>query len=144
MIIDKIENAGKYSGLHPLFAKAFDFLKEAASKPVGKYELDGDKLFVMVSDNKLRSSGQMEAHRKYIDIQVVLEGTEKFRCAALSECHEVSKPYDADSDIMFFSDSHTAEYTATNGTVSIFFPEDAHAPLIGEGEVKKAIAKVLL
>lgn len=144
MIIDKLENMGRYEVLHPLFAKAFEFLKDAGTKPLGKYEIDGDSLYVNISENDLRSGGDMEAHRKYVDIQLVLEGTEKFKCAPLSQCRSVSKEYDENSDIMFFSDSPVVEYSAQKGTVSVFFPEDAHAPLIGEGRVRKAIAKVRL
>lgn len=144
MILDKIENADRYAGLHPLFQEAFDFLKDVASKPLGKYEIDGENLFVMVSDNKLRNNAEMEAHKRYIDIQLVIDGTEKFLCAPVSQCQNISKPYVEESDIMFFSDKPSVEYSAPKGTISIFFPEDAHAPLIGDGDVRKAIAKVKL
>lgn len=142
MIIDSIENADKYSAAHPLFAKAFDFIRNASNLQNGKYEIDGDNMFAMISDNDLREDGELEAHKKYIDIQVVLSGTEIFRCSPVSKCKNISKSYDDRSDILFYKDKPTIEYVANEGMMSIFFPQDAHAPLIGNGKVHKIIIKV--
>jgi len=142
MIIDSIDNAERYNKVHPLFEKAFDFLKKASSMPDGRYEIDGDKVYVMISENNLRDQAELEAHRKYIDIQLVISGSERFRCASVDSCKSISKSYDDKADIMFFSDDNTMEYAADEGIMSVFFPSDAHAPLIGNGKVRKAIAKI--
>ena len=51
MIIDTLESAGRHTGLHPLFAAAFDFLKrpETRELPVGRHEVMGDRVFALVS-----------------------------------------------------------------------------------------------
>ena len=49
---------------------------------------------------------------------------------------------DAVTDILFYSDPFERAITAGIGEVVTFAPETAHAPLIGEGTIHKAIFKV--
>ena len=54
MIIDTIANASKYFSVHPLFAKAFEYIKKTdlLNQESGKYEIDGDNLKAIFSDKK--------------------------------------------------------------------------------------------
>ena len=78
MILDRIDNADFYASLHPRLAKAFDVLKNGklGRKRAGKYAIDGEKVYYVIERYKTRpmSQGRLEAHKKYIDIQVVLSG----------------------------------------------------------------------
>ena len=50
MILDSLNNTKKIECLHPLFKKAFDYLKSTDFSKVedGKHELDGSRLYVSV------------------------------------------------------------------------------------------------
>lgn len=145
MILDSLKNGDQYSPLHPNFAKALKFVTENAQTiPVGKYYLDGDNLFVTIVETDLRPTHdcKMEAHRKYIDIQIVLDGIETFGWGELGDCQSPTGEFDTTKDIVFFADQATTLVTARAGQFVIFFPQDVHAPLIGQGRVRKAIVKV--
>ncbi|MCE5198165.1 MAG: YhcH/YjgK/YiaL family protein [Armatimonadota bacterium] len=146
MIIDQIENAYRYSCLHPAFGKAFDFLKNALEAGInpGRYEIDGDRLFVMVAENNGRShaAAPLEAHRNYIDIQFTLKGNEEIGWLPTNTCKSISEPYDNSRDIEFFADTPNTWLAVPTGSFAIFYPEDAHAPLAGQGSVLKAVVKV--
>ena len=45
-------------------------------------------------------------------------------------------------DVMFYDDEPSTYFTLGEGEIGIFFPQDAHAPLVGDGRVKKAVVKV--
>lgn len=146
MIFDKIENAQKYFPLHPGFKEAFAFLaqQEIATLPLEKIELAGSDLFVMLSNKagKTPEAAKIEAHKNYIDIQYLISGEEKIGWKAYPECKEVEKPYDSVKDIEYFADSPQTYFSLTPGSFAIFFPEDGHVPMIGEGMIHKAVVKV--
>ena len=121
------------------------------SLPEGKIKLDGDKLFVSVQSGvtKLVSDGyRFEAHRKYMDIQYIVEGSEVMGWAPLNNL-QVNQPYDESKDVLF-GDVPLERTTYLNmqaGQLVLFYPGDAHAPnlcLKGPELVKKLVFKVLL
>lgn len=146
MILDRITNAARYARLHPGFGEAFAYLLRAdlAAQPLGKHAIDGERLLAILARDAGRgqAGSPLESHRRYIDIQYVIEGTDIIGWRPLADCHGVSQPYSADRDIGFFSDTPDTWLTLPAGTFAIFFPEDAHAPLAGEGETHKAVMKV--
>ncbi|MCD8071662.1 MAG: YhcH/YjgK/YiaL family protein [Alistipes sp.] len=148
MILDHIDKVGLYKHLHPLFEEAFRFLltTDLAALPPGKYPIAGDGLLAILSRENLRAvaDAPLEAHDKYIDIQLVLEGEETYGWAPRQECTEPRGVMDTAKDILFFDDPYTATYSIAAGCFSIFFPTDAHAPLIGNpgGRVAKCVLKV--
>lgn len=145
MILDTITNADQYTALHPLFGKGLEFVKEhGATIAAGKYPIVGDELYVTIVRSDLRPANEalLEVHRKYIDIQVVFSGEESYGWSALSDCHIPHGEFDQLNDIGFYDDQHATLVKAHQGQFVIFFPQDAHAPLIGEGRIHKAIIKV--
>jgi YhcH/YjgK/YiaL family protein len=82
------------------------------------------------------------AHRKMIDIQLVLAGNETMGWKSREDCRIVQQTYDPGRDIEFFDDPPTTWIEVPPIHFCIFFPSDAHAPLAGVGAVRKAIAKV--
>jgi YhcH/YjgK/YiaL family protein len=84
----------------------------------------------------------MEIHRKYIDVQIVLEGEESVGWKPLNEIQHISKAYDEVLDFELSSDKPSTYFHVTPGQIYILFPEDPHAPIIGEGKIRKAIGKV--
>ena len=148
MILDVLDNAACHFALHPEFAAAFDFLKApgAAELPVGRHEIRGDRLFAIVGKDqgKGRDKARLEAHRKYIDIQYVVSGDEWIGWRDLKTCRESGLGYSAGKEIEFYTAAPTKWFRFPPGSFAIFFPEDAHAPLAGEGPVHKVVVKVAI
>ena len=146
MILDSLNNTVKVERLHPLFKKAFDYIKETDFSKVedGKYELDGSRLFINVASltGKDKKDAAIETHKKYIDIQLPLLGVEKIGWKPGCELREESIPYDEAKDIAFYVDRPTAYTKIYPGQFAVYFPEDGHAPGIGEGNIRKVIVKV--
>ncbi len=146
MIIDTLARAARYAPLHPLFRAAFDFLAatDLAALPPGRIEVDGQRLYVSIdhAEGRGREGARLEAHRRYIDIQVTIAGTEHIGWRPLEHCGLPDGPFAADRDIGFFKDRPDTWLIIPEGHFIIFFPDDAHAPLAGTGPLKKAIVKV--
>jgi YhcH/YjgK/YiaL family protein len=147
MILDVLENAHRYLALNEGFAKAFEFLLRSDLKelPVGKYEIDGDRVYALVAkeQGRRKEDALLETHRKYIDIQLVLAGTDTMGWKPGSSCNQPTREYDQKSDIQFFADTPDAWLATESGAFAIFFPEDAHMPLISSGQIHKVVVKVL-
>ena len=149
MIMDRMENAGLYHGVHEKFEEAFAFIRKAVAEdlPVGKYELDGDRLYAMVQayTTKLPENAKFEAHRRYIDIQYIISGTEVMKFANIGKM-EVSVPYDEAKDCAFYHDNSQASVAMLEaGEYAIFYPQDIHMPGVAQlqpSAVKKIVVKV--
>ena len=148
MILDSLRNATAAVSLNPRFKQAFDFImnNDLSKMEPGKIVLDGDNLFISLVEvaGKKPEEAKMEAHRKYIDIQVVLAGKDTMGWSAIDSCTSETDTYSAEKDIIFYTDKPTTYLTVYPGQFAIFFPEDGHAPAIGDGLIKKAIVKVLI
>jgi biofilm protein TabA len=146
MILDTIQQADRYLALNPGFAAAFAFLSrpDLHELPVGRYEIDGDKIYALVQRQVGRKpeAGKLEAHRKYIDIQVVLGGVDTMGWRPTAACEGIAMPYSAEKDVMLFTDQPTAWTAVGPGEFAIYFPEDAHLPLISDVELRKVVLKV--
>ena len=147
MIIDTVTNAPKYSSLHPLFAKAFDYIKQndIANLPDGVSEIsEGLKLIVNTANGKTAeaSLAKFECHDKNIDIQVCVRGLETIAWKPREKCLTQNGAYNPEKDVRFFSDAPDMDFQLTDGQFAIFYPEDVHAPMIGDGEIKKLVFKV--
>lgn len=146
MILDKLENAENYYDMHPDFEKAFAFLRQKglAGLPAERYEIDGERLFCMISKGpgRSRAEAKLEAHRKYIDIQYVIARADEMGWKPTSACARVDTPYNADKDIEFFKDKPDRWTEVPAGSFVIFFPQDAHAPMVSNEEIHKAVLKI--
>jgi YhcH/YjgK/YiaL family protein len=148
MILDSLQNASKYVGLHPAFAKAFEYISntDLSSIEPGKYEIDGDQLKATVFDKKgmtvEESTAKFECHNQYIDIQVCIRGVEKMGWKPRETCHTEKGPYNEEKDVVFYIDAPDMFFELRGGQFTIFFPNDVHAPMIGDGEIKKMVIKV--
>lgn len=145
MILDTLEHAGRYNALHPGFNTAFNFLRrnDLSAIPDGQIELDGDRVFAIIAhaEGRREADGQLEGHKKYIDIQYLLSGVESMGWKSI-EGLNVSVEYDAEKDLLLFDGSAESLVRVPPGSFAIFFPEDAHLPLIGDGPIHKVIIKV--
>ena len=147
MIIDTLNNASKYASLNPLFAKAFDFINQndVATLENGVIQIeDGLKVIVSTAYGKTAeaSLAKFECHDKNIDIQVCVNGLETIAWKPREKCESPNGDYNSEKDVRFFNDTPDMYFQLTDGQFGIFYPEDVHAPMIGEGEIKKLVFKV--
>ncbi len=146
MVIDTLENFGKYVSLNPLFGQVANFISthDLASLEPGKYELAGADLYVNVTSAKGKdpSDAVLETHVRMIDVQIPISTVETYGFTPLSALPEAE--YNADKDIAKYGDLSAESYvTCQPGMFAIFFPQDGHAPCISmEPEIKKIIFKV--
>lgn len=146
MIIDTIDNFGKYVTLNLLFADVLEFLKtnDLQTMEAGKYPIKGKDLFLnlQVAKQRTKDTAFLETHIEMIDIQIPVSCAETFGYTPL--CNLPAFDYNAEKDITKYGDTKAQTYVTVNpGQFAIFFPQDGHAPcIIDEPEIKKAIFKV--
>ena len=147
MILDTLDRAALYHGVHPGFEKAFAYLKNLKEFPAeGKYPIDGEKVFasVQVYETSPAEENLWEAHRNYIDIQYVFSGNETMGWAELSGFAPTAV-YEADKDVIL-------EKEITGGTLfdvaqrqfAVFFPSDIHKPRCIAPSGKEKILKIVV
>lgn len=146
MILDALTHSNRYLALHPLFACAFEFLRttNVEALPPGRHAIQGDAIFAIVEacTGRTRAEAKLECHRRYIDIQLVLEGIDEMGWKPLAECVEPATEYDAARDIRFFNDVPASWIATPPGSFCLFFPDDAHAPLVSAGKIRKVVVKI--
>jgi YhcH/YjgK/YiaL family protein len=146
MIQDRIDNASTHFAAHPRLATAFDYLArhDVAGLADGRYEIDGVRVYLIMAHSAGlgRSRARLEAHRRYVDVQIPLAAPETLGWRPRAQCQSVSTPYDEGADIEFFADPPARWITVRPGEFVVFFPLDAHAPLACEGQLHKAVFKL--
>jgi biofilm protein TabA len=148
MVIDTLANAPKYYALHPAFEKAFAFIKSQnnfENTTQISFEIN-EKIKAFIAEfhgeTKENSLKKFECHNKNIDIQYCIKGKETFGWKPRENCHDKQCDYSDEKDVLFFNDSPDMFFELCAGQFVIFFPEDVHAPSIGDGEIKKLVVKV--
>ncbi|HVY73726.1 MAG TPA: YhcH/YjgK/YiaL family protein [Puia sp.] len=146
--INPLEFEKQYHSNQQTWDKAFEFLnrKDLAGLAVGKYPIDGDKAYALISEyeSKDLDKTQWESHRKYIDLQYVISGKEKIGVLPLAKA-VVTEAYDESKDIAHYSSDAGTYYVAEPGTFFLFFPQDAHRPGNRDGNsihVRKMVIKI--
>lgn len=148
MIVSNLQNSRRVESLHPLFKTLFDYVKshDLLHADLGRIEIKGEELFVNnVNPECVAAEKQvLELHRDYIDVHILLEGAERIGWKAIEDLTTEVKPYEKEGDCALYSDAPTTFVDLLPGQFMIVYPEDPHAPVIGEGKIRKLIAKVKL
>ncbi len=146
MILDTLEHAETYFKLHPRFEEAFKFLRrpDLAGLDAAAHPIDKKEVYALIQNNagKEKKDARLEAHRSYIDIQFLIAGSEQIGWKPREDCTDVAQAYEGGRDIEFFGDTPQTYMQLKPGMFAIFFPGDAHAPMISEGAVHKCVVKV--
>lgn len=113
--------------------------------PIGRYDIEGDAIYVAISEYQTVPSEmkEWEAHREYIDLQMIIEGEELIEVSPLSEmnCGE----YVSQNDFLSCDGKAKEKVLMKEGTGLLLFPEDGHKPGVTHKEtkyVKKAVFKI--
>ncbi len=146
MVVDAIKNVELYYSLSPRIKQAFDWLAktDVSALSAGRHDIDGDNLFVNVMDIELkpRCEAALEVHDRYIDIQIMVGDTEEYGWSERCDCYAPREEFNRERDVQFFTDAPQTFFSLNERQFAIFFPEDAHAPMLGEGRVRKLIFKL--
>jgi len=140
-----------YEKIRALSEQAYDFTCRALREnlEVGRYEL-GDGVYAMVQsyETKKREDAKYEAHRRYIDVQLILDGEEIIAVEPLSVMHQQTclMAYDAEKDAELYAENmEGTDYQLGKGDFLIFMPEDGHMPGLCVQEpitIKKVVIKI--
>lgn len=145
MLISSIKNYQNILNFFPQLNIVFDFIiKNISAKTAdGKYYIT-EEIYVDVQNclPKPKKEQVLEKHKKYIDLQYVISGKEKIGWKFFDKSFKVLKKYSSKKDIAFYSNSPDAFINLKKGEFAIFFPEDTHAPLCCEKQVKKCVVKI--
>ena len=149
MILAHLNDSDRYASLHPLFKQLFDYVKvhDFTHVPAERIVLDGDRLFINVADVTLKSPEEqvLEVHRRYIDVHFPLSREEVMGWSSLSVlATESMQPFNEEDDFAVYAERAQSYLTIHPGEFAIVWPEDAHAPIIGQGALRKLIAKVCI
>lgn len=152
MIKDNIKKANLYYNLSPNIKAGLKYLENTdfSALPDGKYEItDGVYAIVQSYEPKQLEQGKFESHRKYTDIQFLIEGTEKMGFAPTADFTQETA-YDSEKDIVFLTPLKNCEQNFIEvmaGEFVIFTPQDAHMPSIAVKtgtKVRKIVVKALV
>ncbi|MGQ8338840.1 YhcH/YjgK/YiaL family protein [Sunxiuqinia sp. A32] len=146
---NKIEFFRQYHSNPDLWEKVFQFFKETDFDKLepGKYTIDGEIAFAMVSEYETKEfkDAKWESHRKYIDLQYVIDGDERMGVMNLKKTQGATE-YNSEKDLLFYGDGEGDYYEANSEVFFLFFPTDVHRPGIqidGAVKVKKMVVKIL-
>lgn len=152
MISDSLDNLSKYKGLVPHIKEIANYINKNSlvSLKGGKYDIVDDSAFILIQEYLTKPVNEKfwESHKKYIDIQVVLEGQEYMGYSPIGTL-EIKDPYNEGNDIIFYNNDSVerGNIMVHKNHFCVFFPEDAHKPglhIIEAHKVKKAVIKVVV
>ncbi len=144
MIVGCLSEIKKYAGLGANFETAARWLEQADLRALepGRAEIDGDRVYAVLSENRLEAKEpSFEVHRRYADIQVIIQGRERFVYGR--EGRELSgRP---ENDVWFCEADMHLPFALEADQFAVFLPGEAHAPGLADGEpslCRKLVVKV--
>lgn len=149
MIFGNIENLNEYTYLDENIKKCFEYAKnnDLLSYDKGCHKIDGDNLFVNIVEYETTEKEDRfwEAHKKYIDVHLLLEGSEKIALNFIENLEQ--KEYEEESDFLPLEGEPNSYVELKKGDFLVCYPEDAHMTALKVKEkenIKKAIFKVIV
>lgn len=146
MIFDSVKNLNRYAALAPeVWAKIEAFTRSVTpATPKGRQKLDGDMLMADVNSYNAKplADGRYENHRRYVDLQLMLEGAETVYLTDVEGLELVEDKY-AEKDCAFYRYTAGTGYALPfkAGEFAIFYPGEAHLP--GRGDDNAALRKIV-
>lgn len=148
MIFGNLEFTNRYNFLNEKLQKCFSYIKENDLRTFenGVYHIDGDNIFVNIVEYTTTTPENRfwETHKTYIDIHLMLTGTEQIDLNFLQNMTE-KQAYSEKDDMLLLDGSKNSSVCLTANDFLICFPEDAHCTGVQVNEptmIKKAIFKI--
>ena len=135
------------AALHPVIIEIIQKVKEQTieNTEVGSYPLEDESVYFIVDDKtELREKRRSEIHHKYLDVQLILEGTETFGYSDYPLL-SIEDDYLAEKDIAFSNDVKDEQFvTLEAGEFIIFTPKQPHRPLVAVDDKPAAVKKLII
>ncbi len=133
-----------FTALHKEYSKSDSFHLEVGEHQ--KLQLNGDTFAIeQVYETKEITECVFEAHKKYIDVHYILDGTEKIAVANTGSL-TIDKEYDSQDDYALYKQPfQSSSLILESGDIAIFFPNDAHMTSItttNKSIVIKSVVKI--
>lgn len=149
MIYAKLNQTEIYKAIGKNMATAIDFISstDLATLSNGRTEVDGENVFALAFgyETKSLADAKWEAHKKYIDLHILLSGKEKIGYTRVEDLI-ISENYKDETDCMFLKGEGQFVELGNDHFV-IFWPGEAHMPgvMVSNSEkVKKVVIKILV
>lgn len=147
MIFGNIQNLGEYPFLEEQIKECFNYAKEhdLMSYEKGSHEIDGDRLFVNVVEYTTTTAEERfwEAHRQYLDLHLMLRGTEQIDLNFIQNMDV--KEFVEKDDFLPMDGEKNSSVILRDGDFLICYPSDGHRTAVavdGSETIKKAIFKI--
>ena len=142
MIIDNLDNIMFYENIVSNLALGVEVIKSVKNLEVGRYDFDGGYFMVQKGETKPMNEGTFEAHRKYVDVQIIVEGSEEVAWADICDL-TTEVPYDSEKDSERFSGDLSHSMKISAGMFYMAFPHDGHKP-VSHTEKKQSFTKIVM
>ena len=144
MIFDVLENISKYNAIPKAVIDFISSLTDDMAE--GRYEIAGG-IYANVETYRTKNEEDAypEAHRKYIDIQLLLRGIERIDYANINDLKKHCD-YNPEKDIIFYErlSEMTGSFILNGKNFAILYPQDAHAPQISVSKLHDYVKKVVI
>lgn len=144
MILDSVENFQNYAEINRHFKTVYDFLKntDLSSLSDGRHEISDGIFAISNRYNTINESDTfIECHRKYIDIQIMVKGSERMGICNRDLCRKFeyidAEDYQKLEGILDF-------ITVREGFFTVFFPHDGHMPQLMLNKKSEQVVKIVV
>lgn len=129
MIFDDLINFEDYIVFEDKAAEKINAFIKSLNKDItlGKHEIDGENIFANVASYETRAEGEFEAHREYVDIQLLLLGNEDIYFDSAVGAQS-TKAYEPDCEFFKFTPATAGKCNLRVGNFAIFMPYELHMP----------------
>ncbi|MBU4301070.1 YhcH/YjgK/YiaL family protein [archaeon] len=150
MILGQLKNFYESNSLQKELVEAINYIKRTdfSKMAKGRYPIKGDDIYLVLDEYETlpKSEKKAEVHKKYIDVQYMISGTELMGAGFIDGKNEISEEYDEEKDRALYNKvQNESEIIFSEGMFAIFFPTDIHRPgcqFNAKENVRKAIIKV--
>lgn len=149
MIFGNINHLEEFPFLEKQVLECFSYAKEhdLLSYEKGCHKIDGDRLYVNIVEYTTTTPEERfwEAHRQYLDVHVMLHGTEQIDVNFIQNMEQ--KDFVEKDDFLPLEGDKNGSVILRNGDFLICYPSDGHRTAVsvnGPEAIKKAIFKVLI
>lgn len=144
MIVCPWKDIGRYSAVIPGLQEVIDAAAELTDLTPRTIPLSGEnKILVQANATKAAEGRQLEAHRRFLDIQLILSGSEQVGWAPVDTLTPAGEFNEVKDCGMYTGECDFMNIRA--GYCYVVFPEDAHMPgshLAEQTEFVKLVVKL--
>ena len=153
MIITNVNNEIQNKSLAKDIRFCIEFAKKNENKILslvnGSYDVGYNNIKMNLGKyfTKKENDKFWESHKKYLDVQIMINGTEK---VAINDIRDMEvKSFDEEKDLTILEGDKAFDIIMKTGDVLVFLPNDVHKPELNvsenddSGNIRKIVTKVV-